>query len=314
MATSTKPMRFSINLFPYDRWGGIEPIAQAAKRADELGFFGVSFPEHIVMPVKPGVPPVSAVWYDNFVLASHIATVTQRIRLIFNVMVVPYRPPIQMAKLVSTLDVVSQGRLILGVGAGWLRGEFRVLGLPHDERGAMTDEYLRAMRILWTEENPEFEGKYVSFSRVAFLPKCVQKPHVPIWVGGSGPRPLRRTVELGDGWSPMVGNLDELSRDITWIKEQVRAAGRDPDALDFSYSITIGEQDEASKTASRHAARSERVDRQSATTAADVIEMVRRHQDAGLNHLGVGWSWERPADYMERLEWFASDVLPAFPA
>ncbi|MEE9286181.1 MAG: TIGR03619 family F420-dependent LLM class oxidoreductase [Dehalococcoidia bacterium] len=314
MATTTKPMRFSINLFPYDRWGGIEPIVQAAQRADELGFFGITFPEHIIMPVRPDVPPVSAVWYDNFVLASHVASLTRRVRLIFNVMVVPYRPPVQMAKLVSTLDVVSQGRLILGVGAGWMRGEFRVLGLPHDERGAMTDEYLRAMRTLWTEENPEFQGKYVSFARLAFLPKCVQKPHVPIWVGGSGPRPLRRVVEMGDGWSPMVGTLEELARDIAWIKERVRAVGRDPDVLDFSYGVTIGERDEASEMASRHAARSERVARESASSADEAIAMVRRHQEAGLNHLGVGWKWEGLADYMERLEWFASEVLPAFRA
>ncbi|MBI3744001.1 MAG: TIGR03619 family F420-dependent LLM class oxidoreductase, partial [Chloroflexi bacterium] len=234
-----KPVHFSVGLFPYDRWGGIKPIADAAKHADDLGFYGLTFPEHIVMPVRPDVPPVSVMWYDNFVLASHVATLTKRIRLIFNVMVIPYRNPVVAAKLISTLDQVSNGRLTVGVGAGWLRGEFRVLGVNAEERGPLTDEYLRAMKVLWTEANPEFRGKYVSFSRFAFEPKCVQKPHVRLWMGGSGKAPMRRVIEIGDGWAPMTGDLPDLKRDISLIKERAIAAGRDPEALDFSYSLVV---------------------------------------------------------------------------
>jgi len=313
MSPNAKPMSFSVGLSPYDRWDGIGSIAQAAQLAEELGFFGVQFPEHIIMTVRPDSPRFMTLWYDNFVLAAHVATLTKRIRLNFNVMVVPYRPPVQTAKLVSTLDQVSQGRLILGVGVGWLRGEFRTLGIPFHERGAITDEYLRAMKVLWTEEEPSFSGKYTSFSNIAFEPKCVQKPHVPIWVGGSGPGPLRRVVELGDGWAPMVGSVEELARDVVWIKEQARAAGRDPEGIDFSYSISIGEgdpdQDQARRavTAGQHGA-SEPLSR----TPEEVIDAIGRHRDAGFNHMSIGFNWEKPADMMGHMEWFAAKVMPAF--
>ncbi len=312
MTATRKPLGFSAPLFPYDRWGGVQPMVRAVQRAEEMGFAAVQFPEHIVMPVRPDVPPVSAVWYDNFVLASHMASLTKSIRLIFNVMVVPYRPPVQTAKLISTLDVVSGGRLTVGCGAGWLRGEFRVLGVPHAERGALTDEYLRAMKVLWTQDNPEFQGKYVSFSRLAFLPKCVQKPHVPLWIGGSGPRPRARVIELGDGWAPMVGELPDLKRDIATVKELAKAAGRDPERLDFSFSIAFGERDETSEKARTHASQGAAEQRPLATTADAVIELAGRYRDAGFTHLALSFNWRTVADYERQLEWFAGKVMPAF--
>lgn len=312
MPVAPRPLQFSAPLFPYDRWGGVQPIAAAARHADEIGFDGISFPEHIIMPVRPDVPPVSVVWYDNFVLAAHIATLTKRLRLIFNVMVVPYRPPVQTAKLISTLDVISNGRLVVGVGAGWLRGEFRTLGLPHAERGAMTDDYLRAMKALWTQDRPSYAGKYASFANLAFLPKCVQKPHVPLWIGGSGPRPLRRVVELGDGWAPMVGELDPLARDIARIKDEAKAAGRDPAALDFSFSIIVGEQDPASEMARSHVTKERNVVRDQAASPQAIIDLIGRHRDAGFTHLGISFSWQTPADYMKQLDWFAARIMPAF--
>ena len=311
MMSPSKPITFAAPLFPYDRWGGIEPLAEAAKHAEELGFDALQFPEHIIMPVRPDVPPVSATWYDNFVLAAHIATLTSRIRLIFSVMIVPYRNPVVAAKLISTLDVVSKGRLTVGVGAGWLKGEFRTLGLPYDERGDMTDEYLRAMKVLWTQETPEFNGKYTTFSRIAFLPKCVQEPHVPLWIGGTGPRPFRRVAELGDGWVPMVGTLDEHKEQIQRVKGEVKAAGRDPEAIDFAYGISFGERDQASETARAHASRGHgEAKLQGATSADEVIDLIGRHREVGFNHLGVNFKWETPSEYLTQLEWFAANVMP----
>ncbi len=307
-------MKFQVALFPYDRWNGIEAMGEAALAAEELGFDGLSFPDHVIMPVRPDVPPVSTVWYDNFVLASHLATLTSRIRLVFNVLVVPYRPAVQLAKLLSTLDVVSHGRITLGVGAGWLRGEFRVLGIPFAERGAMTDDSLRAMKALWTQERPEFKGKYASFSDLAFEPKCVQQPHIPIWVGGSGPRALKRVLELGDGWSPMTGKLEELARDIDWIKSQVRERGRDPETLDFAYGISFGDSDPERDRAVSHVSHSEqpRQVRQSTSehhSPDALVDTIGRHREAGFTHLGLSFGWERPADYRRQLEWFAKHVL-----
>ena len=309
---TAKPMRFSFSPFPYDRWGGVEPIARAAKRAEELGYFGMVMPEHIIMPVRPDVPPVSIVWYDNFVLGAHLATLTKRLRLIFLVMVVPYRPPIQMAKLLSTLDVVSNGRLIAGVGAGWMRGEFRTLGIDITKRGDLTDEYLRAMRALWTQERPEFEGATVKFGNIAFEPKCVQKPHVPLWIGGSGPRPIRRLIELGDGWSPMVGTIETLTKELAAVKTALRAAGRDPEALDYSWSFHVGEPDPASVQARKHASSGAIKTEKTLATPEEIIAEARRFQEAGFNHLTLLFNWQKPADMTQKLEWFAAKVMPAF--
>lgn len=306
------PMRFSFAPFPYDRWGGVEPLARAAKRADELGYFGIIMPEHIIMPVRPDVPPVSTVWYDNFVLGAHLATLTKRLRLVMLVMVVPYRPPVQMAKLVSTLDVVSNGRLILGVGAGWMRGEFRTLGIDHAKRGDLTDEYLRAMIALWTQERPQFEGPTVKFSNIAFEPKCVQKPHVPIWVGGSGPRPIRRLVELGDGWAPMVGGIETLPKELASVKAAIRAAGRDPEAMDFTHNFTAGELDPAAVKARAHASSGVYRPMKPLETPEEITAELRRFHEAGFNHISLTLNWKTPNDMIQKMEWFADKVMPAF--
>ena len=312
MSAATKPLGFSIALFPYDRWGGLQPIAQAARLAEDLGFAGIQFPEHIIMPVRPDVPSVSVVWYDNFVLAAYLAALTKRVRLIFSVMVAPYRPPVQMAKMAATLDQVSGGRLVLGVGVGWLRGEFRTLGIPFNERGAITDEYLKAMKVLWTAERPSFSGKYTSFANIAFEPKCVQQPHVPIWVGGRGPGPLRRVVELGDGWNPMTGTPEELATEIAWVKEQAAQAGRDPSALDFSYTLPVGEPDEAQDMSTAHVTGGAHQAPKRASSPEEAIEAIGRHRDAGFNHLALRIGWKKPADFMRQMEWFAAKVMPAF--
>lgn len=304
-------MQFSVPLFPYDRWGSVDAIAEAAELADELGIHALQFPDHVFMPVVEGRPDVSVVWYDNFVLGAYLAARTTRLRFIFNVLVVPYRPPILLAKAISTLDTVSKGRLTLGVGAGWLKGEFRVLGVPFEKRGALTDEYLRAMKVLWTEERPSFEGPTVEFSRIAFAPRCVQQPHVPIWVGGSGPAPLRRALELGDGWSPMVGELDELAREVAQLKQQLAERGRDPATFRFNSSISFGEPDALRETARRHASHGgERTERNAPSSPEAVAELIGRYREAGFTNLTLSFGWEKPADYLRKLEWLAAKVLP----
>ena len=146
-------------------------------------------------------------------MLAFLAGQTSRIGLGTSVMIVPHRNPLVAAKSIATLDVLSGGRVILGVGVGWLREEFEVLDLPpFDERGAVTDEYLRAFIELWTSDNPSFHGKYVQFDDISFLPKPVQKPHPPIWIGGESRPAIRRAAQLGNGWHPLgVNSLSPLS-------------------------------------------------------------------------------------------------------
>ena len=305
-------MTFSVPLFPYDRWPDVEAIAGAARHAESLGFQALAFPDHVVMPVRPGADPVSARWYDNAVLAAYLAARTERIRFFYNALVFPYRPAIQLAKALATADVVSGGRLTVGVATGWLRGEFRTLGVPFRERGAITDEYLRALKVLWTEDSPEFEGRYVRFRDLAFEPKCVQQPHVPLWIAGQGRAPLRRAVEHGDGWTPMTGSLEELARSGRWIRERLAERGRDPASLTFAFGLNFGEPDATRERASAHASQGRARRDRPAREAGPIVDRLEAYREIGFEHMTVGFGWRTPADYLRELDFFAAEVMPAF--
>jgi probable F420-dependent oxidoreductase len=149
------------------------------------------------------------------------------------------------AKVLATIDLLSNGRLTVGVGAGWMKEEFDAVGTPpFAERGAVTDEYMAAFRELWTKDAPQFEGKYVRFDNIVMLPKPVQKPHPPLWVGGESPPALRRVAKVGDGWYPIGTNpqhpLDSLPRmraGIERMRRMVSEAGRDPSKIAIAYRV-----------------------------------------------------------------------------
>src|ERR1700691_237542 len=176
-----------------------EALTRIAAEGEAMGFDYLAFSDHIVIPTdiqarypysETGEFPAGSRGgrREQLTVIAFIAAKTSRLRLVTSVMVVPHRPAVLTAKILATIDVLSEGRLVLGIGAGWCREEFEALGTdPFAERGAVTDEYLLACRELWTNENPAFDGKYVKFSNVFFQPQPVQK-RVPIWVGGeSGP-------------------------------------------------------------------------------------------------------------------------------
>jgi probable F420-dependent oxidoreductase len=224
-----------------------ENIARLAAEGEALGFDYLTLSDHIVIPTDiqarypyslTGEFPAAGRgdWYEQLISAAFIAAKTTRLRLVTSVMVVPHRPAVLTAKMLATIDLLSNGRLIVGCGAGWLREEFEALGAPpYAERGAVTDEYLAAMRELWTSDNPRFSGRHVQFADLVFAPKTVQKPHPPLWIGGESDPALRRAARLGDGWYPIGGNpahlLDTLPRyraGIERLHRHVREAGRDP--------------------------------------------------------------------------------------
>lgn len=221
-------------------------------RAEELGYDLVAAGDHVLVPQSivsrypysptgeyPGY--FSGEYMEVLTLLTFLAAKTQRLRMATGVLVVPHRPPLIAAKIISTLDHLSKGRVVVGIGAGWMKEEFDVLGLPaFQERGDVTDEYVKAFKELWTSDTPSFEGKYCSFSDIAFLPKPVQKPHPPIWVGGESPRAMRRTVELADGWYPLGNNPEfpmatpgELQRGIDRLKRYADRAGRDSSEIEI---------------------------------------------------------------------------------
>src|SRR5712671_765788 len=183
-----------------------DAVVQIAQEGEALGYDYLTLTDHIVLPnlQVPGYPYSESGEFlaegperrhEQLTTAAYIAAKTARIGLVLAVMVVQHRPAVLAAKVLATIDVLSGGRLVVGIGAGWLQAEFEaVVTTPFAERGAVTDEYLEAFRALWTQEHARFDGRYTTFSDLIFLPRPVQQPHPPIWVGGESGPSMRRAA------------------------------------------------------------------------------------------------------------------------
>jgi len=200
-------------------------IRATAVRAEQQGYDSVWVSDHVVVP-HANVVNFGETVFDPLVTLAVVAGATSRVRLGTTVLIVPYRNAVVTAKMISSLDALSGGRVTVGIGAGWVAAESAMLGVPFAERGAMTDEYLRAMQELWTSPAPSFAGKYTAFSGLVFEPKPAQKPHPPIWVGGHSRAALRRTVELGAAWHPINRPPAELRSGRLELVRLCQARGR----------------------------------------------------------------------------------------
>lgn len=189
-------MKIAVHLPQYGRVAGPEAITRAARHAEELGFAGVWVSDHLVQPAAQDYP--SPYLFDPLVTLTWAAAVTERVDLGTSVLVVPQHNPLELANTLASLDALSGGRVIAGVGVGWSEGEYDALGYGFADRGARMDETLRAWRTIWEDDPSSFAGEHVSFTDLRVLPKPAHR--IPIWVGGSGPRARRRAAELGDGY------------------------------------------------------------------------------------------------------------------
>jgi probable F420-dependent oxidoreductase len=198
-------------------------------RAESLGLDGVFVPDHIL--AKPATTQhYGGHWPDPFSLLAYLAGRTRRIRLGASVIVLPYRSALVAAKAAATVDQASNGRFIFGVGVGWDEAEFVDLRLPFRERGRLSDDYLRAIKAAWAADVPEYKGEYASFSGATFAPRPMQRPHPPIWVGGSpggvSAPAVRRCAELGDAWHPLGLGLDDIEKGYATLRDLAAKHGR----------------------------------------------------------------------------------------
>jgi probable F420-dependent oxidoreductase len=303
---SERPTRFCFNVYPYDRLLEVEDLVRVVRAGEAAGFGVVTFADHLLPPPASHEALVNRSWWDLASLCSFLAAHTRQLRFYLNVLVLPYHPPIQLAKSLASLDRLSNGRLLVGAGTGWYEEEFERLGLPFAERGDMTDEYARAMIELWTAERPRFRGKYVSFEDVSFYPKPVQKPHPPLLIGGTGPRPFRRAAEIGAGWVPMQGTHEQIAAQFRSIQALARELGRDADALWLGAGIALGAGSEGERAAEHIRGRSAPVVPRS---SAEAMEQIRRLMALGVNLISVSFTWADPADYAAQLERFGREVI-----
>jgi probable F420-dependent oxidoreductase len=240
--------------------------------------------------------------------------VTSRIGITLSALVIPYRNPIVTAKAIATLDTVSRGRLTVIVGSGWQADEFAALGVPYADRGELTDEYLQVMRALWTEEEPSFQGRHISFPHVTFLPKCAQQPHVRLMIGGNSRAALRRVLRFGSGWAPMRGHLEDLRPGVEWLRENAARYGREPSELElFTRVDVLGGNPDISEARSSHGDQPPEGRAAAAWDADTVVETLEPYDREGFGEVGLAFPWESPSDYVETLEWLASEVMPRLP-
>jgi probable F420-dependent oxidoreductase len=217
-----------LGLFGINFGACADPEAQVrvARAAEEAGFESLWTGEHVAIPIRNNPVPTApeTPFLDSLVALTNVAAHTRRVRLGTGILVLPHHNPVLVAKALASLDVVSGGRLIAGFAAGYVEAEFAALGVDFHRRGAIADEYLTAIRALWTEELPRFGGRFATFGDIRFEPKPVQRPHPPIIIGGHAAPALRRAAREGDGWygfgltvaaaAPLIREIDRLRREL----------------------------------------------------------------------------------------------------
>ncbi len=227
-------MKYGIQMFPTDY---AIPVTELGRAAEELGFESVFFPEHTHIPTSrrtpwPGggeLPKEYSHTLDPFVVCAAVAAVTKTLKVGTGVCLVMQRDPIITAKEVASVDHLSGGRFLFGIGGGWNEDEMENHGTDPKLRWKILRERILAMKEIWTKEEAEFHGKFVNFDPIWQWPKPVQKPHPPILVGGAGPHTLDRVLEYGDGWMPIGGRTGQvLAGMIRELQERAKAAGRGP--------------------------------------------------------------------------------------
>ncbi len=290
-----------------------EALETIVQRGEALGFHSVMIADHVVFPTAiasrypytvSGEFPGGGDALEQLTLVAFVAGRTRALRLVTSVMILPYRNPVLTAKMLATVDVLSSGRLTVGVGVGWLREEFEALGAPNFERrGAASDEYLRIFKTLWTENPASFAGEFYRFAGLRCLPQPVQKPHPPIWIGGHSAPALRRVARHGDGWHPVGANPAvplrpaELRTSLDHLFRLTEAEKRDPSALTISFKAPVYDVTATTLTGSER--------RPFSGTAQQVADDIAAYEKTGVHELIFDFRSDHLEETLDRMERFA---------
>ena len=296
-------------------------LTAMAKAAEDGNLDMIALNDHIVVPTdiasaypytNNGVWPGAAAGecLEMVTAGSFIAAATQRIRILTSVLVVPYRPAVLAAKMLATVDVLSEGRLTVGCGAGWMSEESTALGVPpFNERGAVTDEYIAAFKELWSAKSPRMDGSYVKFEDIIFEPKPIQDPHPPIWVGGESSAAIKRAARIGDGWYPSNHNpanlLNTPQRFATAsarLNEQAEKFGRDGANIHRAYLAFYPVSKEIS-------GRTRKDRRCLSGTATEIRDDIAAFEDAGVDTIIFSVGGRELNEIVDNVAWLSRDVL-----
>jgi probable F420-dependent oxidoreductase len=310
-------MRYGLYLPTRGALANRTAIAAIARVGEAAGFHSAMIADHIVFPVASrsrypytvsGAHPSHGDALEQLSILNFVAGITERLRLVTSVMILPYRNPVLAAKMLATADVLSDGRLTVGVGVGWLGEEFAALDArPFDRRGAVSDECIEVMLTLWRESPVSHTGEFYSFDSICCEPLPLQKPHPPIWVGGHSHAALRRTAKYGDGWHP-VGAIaavplppEEMVVKLAELRRLTEAQGRDFAALTISYKAPLYDTALPGPDGAR---------RSFSGSAEQVAADIRGFAAIGVHELIFDFRADTLPETLERIERFADQVMP----
>jgi probable F420-dependent oxidoreductase len=312
-------MEFGFSLPSRGPSASMKNLRTPAQHADTLGLDSVWVSDHIIVPEQinsfypyhpegqfPTAPEQD--YLEPLTALTFLAGCTEHVQLGTSVLILPYRNALLTAKIVSTLDKLSNGRVILGIGVGWMEEEFVALGLDtYRKRGAVSDEYIRAFRELWSSDSPHFEGEYVRFAHIGFAPKPVRQP--PIWVGGHTAPAIRRAARLGDGWHP-IGlrppanlNPDEMSKAVAQLHDEAAKVGRNPQDITISFRGPIDFSDAGG------------ADRKPLSGGVAAIQDdIARYTACGVSHMVFDVMAPEVAEVQRAMDRVAQEVKPGVNA
>ena len=263
--------------------GGRE-IATIARAADRLGYRYVTCSDHVLVAASYA-PTMGATWYEPAATLGFVAGLTERIELLTHVVVLPYRHPLVTAKTYATLDRLSGGRVILGVGSGHAKPEFRALGAPYERRGRYTDEAIAALRAVWTDEVASFEGELVKFRDVVIAPRPMRAGGPPIWIGGNSRAALARAARFGDGWIPWQLSVEEFANAVAGGTALRTELGREG-AFEWIAPLLVAR----------------------GASAPPLRDQILEWTKAGASGFHVGFESGSAGEFVERIEWFRREV------
>ncbi len=304
-------IHFGIHLANSGPKASAEALRTLAQRADALGYDSIWVSDHVVIPMRfasrypyPGrfTPESAGIYYEPLMTLAVLAGATRRVQLGTSVLVVPQRNPVLTGKQLGTLAALAGGRLIVGVGVGWLAEEFELLEAGHRfrARGAVTDEYVGLYRVLWRDDPAVFEGSQYALPPVRALPHPPTMP--PVWVGGNTKPAVRRAARIGDGWHAIRIGVAEVRDGIAYLRERLAAEGRPVGGVTVSLRVHL------------HLDRPSTQEWELGPTMGDVLGGLERYRDAGVD----AFIFSMPADAgiehaVESAERFAADARPQLP-
>jgi probable F420-dependent oxidoreductase len=277
-----------------------EALVTFCRAAESRGIASLWVSDHVIFPrhVPPGYPggrfPHSPdrAYLEPVAVLSAAAVLTQRAKLGASVFILGHRHPVVMAKLLTSIDALSNGRLICGVGVGWWKDELEILGVPFHARGRQADEILRVWKALWTQDNPSHEGEFYRFRDLGFAPKPVQKPMPPIWVGGDSPGAFRRVVTLGDGWHATSKTPAQLRERLTQLRAAADAAKRPVESLTLSIRNPLRDEELAQGKQA-------------------VVDLLAEYKRIGVAHIVLDFRRDDLGKMIEILDFVTGTIRPA---